>query len=197
MNILISYNWLKEYLDTKLSPQEFARLTTNAGNSVERCIDLASCYDGIVIGVIEQIEPHPSADRLKIVKTHIGKRIVDIVCGGKNIKEHQTVVVALPGSKVKWHGQGEYIELQETEIRGVKSYGMICAPEEIGFEKASQGEGMIWDLTLLTQAKPGTPFAEAMEIEDILFDIEVTTNRPDAASIIGQAREGSAVTGGT
>lgn len=194
MNILISYSWLKEHLQTKLSAEEFAKKTTNIGNSVERMIFVADAYKHMVIGCIEAIKPHPHADRLHIVKTGIGKQTLEIVCGGSNLKEGQVVVVALPGSKVRWHGQGDWVQVQETEIRGIKSFGMICAAEEIGFEKASQGEGTIWDLTGLIKAKPGTSLVKALDLDDIVFDIEVTTNRPDAASIIGQAREGGAAT---
>jgi phenylalanyl-tRNA synthetase beta chain len=162
---------------------------------VERIIDLAKNYEHIVVGRIEKIGSHPKADRLHVAGVNIGKEEVTIVCGGKNLKEGQFVAVALPGAKVKWHGEGNFIELAETEIRGIKSFGMICAAEEIGFEKLAQEKGSIWDLTSLVDVKPGTSLANALELDDQLFDIEVTTNRPDAASIIGQAREGSVVTG--
>ena len=195
MNILISYNWIKEYLKTDLSASEFAALTTNAGNSVEEMINPAQNMEHMVVGVVKELKSHPNADKLKIVITDIGSEEVEIVCGGVNLKNGQRVAVALPGTKVKWHGEGDLIELKETEIRGAKSHGMICAAEEIGFEKLPQGEMWIWDITSHTSAKAGTPLAKALELNDVIFDIEVTTNRPDCKSIIGQAREGVAVTG--
>ncbi len=194
MNILASYNWIKEYLDTDLSPEEFAYKTTAAGNSVERMDRVGDRFDNMVVGIVKKVSVHPNADKLKIVRTDIGKEIVEIVCGGENLAEDQRVVVGLPGARVKWHGEGEFVELAKTKIRGVESYGMICAVEEIGFEKLATGAKDIWDITAITDAKPGTPIAKALELEDVIFDIEVTSNRPDCKSIIGQAREGAAVT---
>ncbi len=196
MNILVSYNWMKEYLKTDLTVEEFSRLTTNAGNSVERIHSLAATYKNMVVGVVKSVDKHPNADKLRIAKTDIGSGVVEIVCGGVNLEKGQKVVVALPGALVRWHGEGDLIELKETAIRGVKSHGMICAAEEIGFEKLPHGEHDIWDISSLTKAKAGTPIADALDLDDAIMDIEVTTNRPDCASIVGQAREGSAVTGG-
>ncbi len=194
MNILASYNWIKEHLDTNLSAEEFAKLTTASGNSVERSDKLAERFNKIVVGIVKKVETHPNADKLKIAKTDIGTEVVDIVCGGENLVEGQRVVVGLPGAKVRWHGEGDLIELTLTKIRGVESHGMICAVEEIGFDKLATGKKDIWDLTNLIDAKAGTPLAEALDLDDVIFDIEVTSNRPDCYSIIGQAREGAAVT---
>ncbi|HBK34097.1 TPA: phenylalanine--tRNA ligase subunit beta [Candidatus Uhrbacteria bacterium] len=194
MNIMVSYSWLKEYLHTDLAPDVFATRMTNAGNSVERLHDLSSLYRGMVVGEVKRLSEHPNANKLHLAFTDIGGREVEIVCGGVNLKEGMKVAVALPGSKVRWHGKGDLVTLEETEIRGVKSVGMICAASELGFEKMLQGEKDIWDIGSLTDAPAGTPLAEALGLEDTLFDIEVTTNRPDAMCVIGQAREGGAVT---
>jgi len=195
MNIMISYSWLKEYLHTDLTPDVFAARMTNAGNSVEHLYSLSALYEGMVVGQIKRLSPHPNANKLFIVHTDIGGKEVEIVCGGVNLEEGMKVAVALPGSRVRWHGQGDLVTLEETEIRGVKSTGMICAANELGFEKLSQGEKDIWDIGSLTDAPVGTSLVKALDLEDTLFDIEVTTNRPDAMSVIGQAREGGAVTG--
>jgi phenylalanyl-tRNA synthetase beta chain len=195
MNILASYNWLKEFLKTDLPPEEFAKRMTAAGNSVERIHDLSERYKNVVIGDVLEINEHPNANKLRLAKTKIGKETVDIVCGGTNLAVGQKVPVALPGASVRWHGEEGWTQLHETEIRGVKSHGMICAAVELGFDKVKQGEREIWDLSSITNAKAGTPFADALGLDDVIFDIEVTTNRPDCMSIVGQAREGSAVTG--
>lgn len=198
MNILVSYNWLKEFLHTDLAPEEFARLTTASGNSVERMHVLADRYQKVVVGEVVELREHPNANKLRLAMVDIGKTgsggIVQIVCGGTNLVVGQKVSVALPGAKVRWHGEENWAELSETEIRGVKSFGMICAAVELGFEKIKQGEREIWDITSLTDAKAGTPLVDALELDDVIFDIEATTNRPDCMSIVGQAREGSAVT---
>lgn len=192
MNILVSYNWVKEYLDTDLSPDEFAKNTTAIGNSVEVTDVVASRFEKMVVGDVLELNSHPDADKLKVAKVDIGQKQVEIVCGGENLAQGQKVVVGLPGAMVRWHGEGDLIELKETKIRGVASFGMICAVEEIGFEKLPHGEKDIWDITSLTNAEAGTPLAKALELEDVVFDIEVTSNRPDCKSILGQAREGAA-----
>lgn len=191
MNILASYSWLKEYCQTTVSPEDFARELSLKSMSVESIERLGSKFDRMVVGVVQEISTHPKADRLRIAKTDIGGTVASIVCGGTNLTAQQKVVVALPGAKVKWHGEGDLVELQETEIRGVKSAGMICAAAEIGFEKLPAGEKDIWDITSWTDAPAGTPIAEALGLNDVMLDVEVTTNRPDCMGIVGLAREAS------
>ena len=195
MNILVSYNWLKEYLPTKLSAEEFAIKTTTIGNSVEQTDIFSHRWDKIVVGEVMKIKDHPDADRLKVVETKIGlMKKVDIVCGGINLQEGMKVAVALPESKVIWHGEGEPVEMKISKVRGVESYGMICAATELGLAKYPQGEKDIWDISALTKESAGVPLYKALGLDDVIFDIEVTTNRPDAASIIGQAREAGTFT---
>lgn len=184
---------MKQYYKTKLSAEDFAREFSLRSMSIEETIYLSEKYSGIIIAEIKEIIPHPNADKLKIAKTDIGNEIVEIVCGGSNIKESQKVIVALPGAKVKWHGEENWTELKPTKIRDIASHGMICAPEEIDLAKVPCGDHEIWDITNLIDSPAGTPFAEAFFANDILFDIEVTTNRPDSMSIIGLAREASVV----
>ncbi len=192
MNILASYKWLKEYVKTDLTPEEFARELSLKSMSVESIEKGSHKFENMVVGVVREIKPHPKADRLRLILTDIGSQVVEIVCGGTNLELNQKVFVALPGSKVRWHGEGDLVELKQTEIRGVKSFGMICAPAEVGFEKLQGGEHEIWDLTKVTDAKAGTPIAAALDLDDTLFDIEITTNRPDCMGIVGLAREAGA-----
>ncbi|MCX6715245.1 MAG: phenylalanine--tRNA ligase subunit beta [Candidatus Uhrbacteria bacterium] len=196
MNILISYNWLKEYLDTDLTPEEFAQKTTNSGNSVERMHDYSKSLEHVVVGEIKVVKPHPNADKLRVTEVDIGGTVVEIVCGGSNLIEGHKVVVALPGARVRWHGEGDLVEITESTLRGVKSFGMICGVDEVGFETIPHAEKEIWDLTELTDAPAGTPLAKALDLDDVVMDIEVTSNRPDCMSVIGQAREGAAAIGG-
>jgi len=196
MNILTSYDWIKEFLKTNLPYDVFAEKMTAAGNSVEHMRAFAPAMARMVLGRVKSLKPHPNADKLRLVEVDLGSEIVEVVCGGTNLKKKQKVAVALPGAKVKWHGEGDWVELQPAEIRGVKSAGMICAASELGFDKLIQGNHEIWDLSKVTRAKPGTPLAEALDLADeVVFDVEVTSNRPDCMSIVGQAREGSAATG--
>jgi phenylalanyl-tRNA synthetase beta chain len=164
--------------------------------SVEKIEKLSEKFDHMVVGVIKEIKAHPNANKLRIAVTDIGEKTVDIVCGGSNLAVGQKVFVALPGAKVKWHGEGDLITLGEAEIRGVKSIGMICTPAEIGFEKLQGEAHEVWDLSSITGAKAGTPIVEALDLHDAIFDIEVTTNRPDCMSIVGLACEGGAAVDG-
>ena len=196
MNLLVSYDWLKQYVKLKASPKEFAARLSLSGPSVERIYPQAAGLDKVVVGKILKVKPHPNADKLRVVETDLGSMTKDVVCGGSNLEEGQLVAVALPGAMVKWHGEGEPVEIKEAALRGVSSYGMICGADEIGlldrFPKKEEKE--IVDLTSLKLA-PGTPLAEALKMGDVVFDVEVTSNRPDAYSMLGMAQEASAILG--
>ncbi len=195
MNLLVSYNWIKSFLRTDVSAEVFAKEMSLAGNSVERIHRRDEFLDKVVVGFVKEVTAHPDADRLRIAKVDVGDGVErQIVCGGENLKTGQWVPVALPGAKVKWHSE-EVAEIKESKVRGVNSFGMICAAEEIGFEKIDIGERNIWDLSSVIQKpKVGILLAEVLGIQDdVVFDIEVTTNRPDAMSVLGQAREAAVV----
>ena len=192
MNILASYNWVKDYLNTKDTIAQFDKKMSLTGSSVEYIHRGKDQFEKMVVGLVKELKDHPDANALKVCVTDIGKEEVEIVCGGTNLREGMKVFVALPGSKVRWHGEGDLVELGKTKVRGVESHGMICAPSEVGFIKLQQGEKDIWDLSELTKAKSGTSVVTALDLNDTIFDIEATTNRPDQMSI-GLAREGGAV----
>jgi phenylalanyl-tRNA synthetase beta chain len=193
MNLLVSYDWLRDYVKLKKTPREFAARLSLSGPSIERIHPQGQGLEKVVVGRILKVKPHPNADKLRVVETDLGKEKKDIVCGGSNLKEGQLVAVALPGAAVRWHGEGEPVEIKIAVLRGVESYGMICAANEIGLHDLfPHAEREIMDLTG-TGAKPGTPLAEALKLDDTLFDVEVTTNRPDAFSIVGMAREAAAI----
>lgn len=196
MNNLASYTWLKEFLATNASAEEFARELSLKSMSVEKTERLTETFAHMVVGVVHAVTPHPNADKLRVVATDVGERVVEIVCGGTNVVPGMRVCVALPGAKVRWHGEGDLVTLAVTKIRGVESVGMICAPAEVGFAKLPCGDHEIWDLTTITDAHAGTPIADALGLDDVVFDIEITTNRPDAMGCVGLAREAAAAVGG-
>ena len=200
MNLLTSYAWLKEYLSSNLSPEAFAARISLSGPAVEKIIPRDELLQQVVVSRIQKVEAHPQADRLRIVTVDVGQAApLKIVCGGSNLADQQYVAVGLLGARVKWHGEGEPVTLVLTKIRGIESEGMICAAEEIGlgdlFPKTDEKE--ILDLTNLTtelNLTPGQSLAEALGIAgDVVMDIEVTTNRPDAMSLMGLAREAGAI----
>ncbi len=194
MNILLSYSWLKEYVATKKQPRDLAKLLSLHSMSVERVlpeVDLLS--DKIVLGEILEVNPHPNADRLKLAVVNVGQEKVNVVCGAPNIKVGMKIAFAKSGSMVRWHGEGDPIELKPAKVRGVESFGMICDDCEIGLAKLPNPLG-VTDYSHL-KAKVGTPMAEALKLDDTIMDTEITTNRIDAASVVGMAREVAAMTG--
>ncbi len=192
----ISINWLKNYVsipnDTNF--HDLGELLTIRTAEVEEIVDLAESFDKMVLGKVESINPHPNADKLHIVNTNIGTKSVQIICGGTNLFEGQKVAVALPGSKVRWHGEGDLVELKDAKIRGESSFGMICLSSEIGLPDDKK-DTEILDLSHL-EAKPGTPLTEALGRDDIIIDIEnkTLTHRPDLWGHYGIAREIAAIT---
>jgi len=200
MNSLVSYEWLKEYVDlSQITPDEFARLVSLSGPGVEKLIPQGKDLERVVVGFVQEVVPHPNADKLRLVKIDAGQLgTLSIVCGGSNVVVNQWVAVALVGSRVRWHGEGDLITLEPAEIRGVKSDGMICGANEIGLAEAfPHAEREILDLGKElpdVSLKAGMPLASALGLsEDVVMDIEVTSNRVDAMGMVGMAREASAI----
>ncbi len=198
MNILASYDWLGQYVDLQETPEQFAARVSLSGPGVERLYPQDAGFERIVVGKVLSVGPHPNAEKLRLAKVDIGAKKTTIVCGGSNLREDQWVVVALEGAMVRWHGEGAPVKLEPAEIRGVKSEGMICAANEVGlFDAFPHAEREILDLGEVLpklNVKPGTNLAVALGLsKDVVLDIEVTTNRPDAMCIVGLAREAAAI----
>lgn len=201
MNFLCSYDWLKEHVALTDSVDHFAARFSLSGPSVEHLLPQGDALERVVIGHVVKIESHPDADKLRLATVDIGqlqKKPLSIVCGGSNLKESQWVAVAMVGANVRWHGQGERVTLTPTEIRGVKSDGMICAANEIGlFDAFPHNDREILDLErAIPEGKwqAGMRLADALGIgNDVVMDVEVTTNRVDTMSVTGLAREASAI----
>ena len=191
----VSLNWIRDYvkLPADADLKKLAFDLTMSTVEVEDAVDLGASFHDMVVGVINTIEQHPNADKLKVCKTDIGGgRVEDIVCGGSNLREGMKVAVALPGSVCRWHGEGEPVEIKKSKLRGVDSYGMICGAVEIGLESLfpSTEEAHILDLSDF-DAPAGTPLAAALDLNDIILEIDnkSMTNRPDLWGHYGIARE--------
>ncbi len=181
----ITLNWIKEFLDTsELDPAEAADMLTMSGTEVEKVETPGKGYDRIVIGLIKSFTGHPDADKLSLCKVDSGRRVLDIVCGADNFKPGDRVALALEGAKI-----GE-TKIKRSKIRGVYSEGMMCSEAELGLSTDSRGI-MILDDSLAV----GEDFASQTGLDDVVFDLEITPNRPDCLSVIGIAREISAMTG--
>ena len=190
----VSLNWIRDYvqLPADADLKRLAYDLTMSTVEVEDAVELAKQFEHMAVGVINAVEQHPNADKLKVCKTDIGGEIKDIVCGGSNLTEGMKVAVALPGAMCKWHGEGEPVEIKKSKLRGVESYGMICGAVEIGLESLfpSTEEAHILDLSGF-DAPAGTPLAEALDLNDIILEIDnkSMTNRPDLWGHYGIARE--------
>ena len=190
----VSLNWIRDYvqLPADADLKKLAYDLTMSTVEVEDTIELAKQFDHMVVGVINTIEQHPNADKLRVCMTDIGGRVESIVCGGSNLREGMKVAVALPGSVCRWHGEGEPVEIKKSKLRGVDSYGMICGAVEIGLADLfpTKEEAHILDLSDF-DAPAGTPLADALNLNDIILEIDnkSMTNRPDLWGHYGIARE--------
>ncbi len=183
--MLVSFNWLKDYVDVELNPDEVATLLTMAGLEVESVEDLYPQLENVIVARIEEIRPHPNADKLKICMVNDGKEILPVVCGAPNIADGQNVAFARIGAKLPGG-----MEVKKAKIRGEVSYGMICSEKELDI--GSDHSGI---LVVEGDFSPGTPLAEALELDDTILEVAITPNRGDCLSYLGIAREVAALTG--
>lgn len=194
----IAKQWLQDFVDiSKVSSEELMEVLTMHTVEVEEIINQAKNLEHVVVGKVTKVEKHPDADRLNVCEVSVGRSTVPVVCGGSNVREGMLCSLGKVGAKVKWHGEGDVIELKKTKIRGVASEGMICAAEEIGlgdiFKKKDEKE--ILDLSDIIDAKPGTPLAEALGLDSDVLDVDnkSMTHRPDLWGHYGLAREVAAI----
>ncbi|MFZ5365185.1 MAG: phenylalanine--tRNA ligase subunit beta [Patescibacteria group bacterium] len=194
----ISINWLKKYVNLDdLSPKEIANKLTMSTVEVESVEPVAKMLENVFVGRIEQVMAHPNANKLRLADVNLGNETVRVVCGGTNLESGMLVALAKPGAKILWHGEGEPVRLEPTDIRGEKSFGMICAADEIGLAGIySHPFGQILDLSE-EKLTVGDPLAKALELDDYVVEIDnkSLTNRPDLWSHFGIARELAAIFG--
>ncbi|NTW27333.1 MAG: phenylalanine--tRNA ligase subunit beta [Candidatus Moranbacteria bacterium] len=176
-----SYNWLKELSDTTKTATEVAQLITTHSFEVESVEKIGSDFEGVVVGKILELAKHPNADKLQLTKIEVGDgKILDIVCGAHNISVGDHVPVATIGTILPGNFQ-----IKESEIRGEKSCGMLCAEDELGLGTSHEGI-----LLLDKKTKIGTPLSEIMNNNDEILDIKVLPDRAhDAVSHVAMARE--------
>ncbi len=191
----LSLNWIKDYvkIPDNMDLSEFAYQLTMSTVEVEGAHDIAKGFDHIVVGEILTVNPHPNADKLRVCSVNTGDEAPhDIVCGGSNLAPGMKVVVAAPGAWVRWHGEGEPVEIKAAKLRGVPSYGMICGADEVGISELfpPKDDHEIVDLSDF-DVTPGQNVAVALGLDDIILEIDnkSMTNRPDLWGHYGMARE--------
>jgi len=188
MDLKLSYNWINEYLKSKKSVADFARELSLKCQSVERIHEVKPTFSGVITARIIDIVKHPNADKLRLPTVDTGREKLQIVCGAPNIEVGQIVPLALADAVL---GLGtENFKIKKTNIRGIDSNGMLCSQKELGL-----GEDHTGIMILPPDTPIGKKLEEVMPINDYVLDIEVTSNRPDAMSVVGLAREGAAALG--
>jgi len=183
----VSYNWLKEYVDFDMTPQEVADALTSIGleiDGLEEVQTIKGGLEGLVIGEVLTCEAHPNSDHLHITTVNVGtEEPLHIVCGAPNVAAGQKVVVAIVGTKL--YDGDECITIKKSKIRGEESFGMICAEDEIGI--GTDHSGII---VLPDSAVPGTLAKDYYNIKsDYVLELDITPNRADACSHYGVARD--------
>ena len=184
----VPIGWLKDYVDVTLPPPEIARRLTLAGNEVDRLEVIGGGWESIVVGEIKAVNPHPNADRLRLVTVNWGSQEKTVVCGAPNLNIGDKIAFASVGARLIDGHSGKIFRLKAAKIRDIVSAGMVCSEKELGLSAEHGGI-----LVLPTSAPLGKPLFEVLG--DVVFNLEITPNRPDCLSIIGIAREISALTG--
>jgi phenylalanyl-tRNA synthetase beta chain len=181
----VSLNWLKEHVDIELSPEDLGHLLTMAGLEVEGLEMVGQNLDDILVARILDVSPHPNADRLSLCRVDTGTEIISVVCGAPNASEGVLAPLILPGVKLP-----DGTKMKESRIRGEVSKGMLLAEDEMGLTDDHAGIMILPEGT-----PPGTSLSSLLSFPDWVFDVSITPNRPDCASVLGIAREIAANTG--
>lgn len=191
----VSYEWLNDYVNLDgITPSEIAHSLTMSGLEVEEVEEVKPKFTNIITAKIEKIDNHPNADKLHLVTVNTGNETRTVVCGAQNIEEGQIIPYASVGSKVLDRKTGEQFELTPAVIRGVQSEGMLCSQDELGLEGLQEEDGILILNRLLKEIKLGEPLEKVLNINDeIIFHTAPTANRGDQMSVIGIAREISAL----
>ena len=182
----VTLDWLKEFVDFDLTPEELADRLTMAGLEVDAIERIGEGIDDrVVVGKVISVERHPNADKLKICHVDVGAQKLQVVCGAPNVREGMLAPMALIGSNLPIG-----MTLKVAKIRGVESYGMLCSERELGLSEDASG------LMELPEELPvGMRLNEALNLPTVVIEFDLTPNRPDCLSVYGIAREISAITG--
>ncbi|MDR3592892.1 MAG: phenylalanine--tRNA ligase subunit beta [Negativicutes bacterium] len=188
-----SVKWLKDYVEFSQTPEKLADMLTMAGVPVENIDYLGQGIENVVTGRIVELTPHPNADKLQVCKMDIAGLTVTVVTGATNVRSGDIVPVALVGAKLPTG-----LEIQAADFRGVQSQGMLCSAEELNMDnKIVPPEAREGIYILPADTPVGVDIRQALGLDDVVLEFELTPNRADCFSIIGLAREVAVLTGGT
>lgn len=177
--MIVTYNWLKEFVDFDLTPEELSALLTMLGLEVEGMRSIGGELDDVVVARVVEKAQHPNADKLSLCKVDNGKEILSVVCGASNFVSGDTVALAQVGATLP----GDF-KIKKSKIRGEESCGMLCSEKELALAEESAG------IMVLPKELPlGIPLFQALGLRDTIFEIGLTPNRADCLSVVGVARE--------
>ena len=192
--MLLPLSWLKEYVDVDVTPEELAKKLLSVGFEVEGIERKGEDIKNVVVGKIEKIEKHENSEHLVVCQVNVGEEhggVVQIVTGANNVFEGALIPAALVGARLPGG-----IKIEKAKLRGVPSFGMMCSGGELKISEAEyKGASVNGILILNDDAKIGQDIKEYLGLDDVIFDISVTANRPDCQSVLGMAREVAAVLG--
>ena len=174
-----SENWLREWVNPKISTEELVAQLTMAGLEVDSVEPAANKFTGVVVGEVLSVEKHPDADKLNVCQVSSGKENFQVVCGAPNVAAGQKVPFALVGAEL-----ADDFKIKQAKLRGLESNGMLCSAEELGLAEKSDG---ILELPL--DATVGQDFRDYLNLDDSIIDVDLTPNRGDCLSVQGIARE--------
>ena len=175
-------SWLRSFCNPRLSGREIADKLTMSGLEVEAYEPVGPAFSGVVVGEVVSVEKHPNADKLTVCKVKAGKETVQVVCGAPNVRVGMKAPLARLGAQLP------SLEIKAAELRGVKSEGMLCSARELGLSDDHSG-------LLEIDAKAGSDARSALGLDDYVLTLKLTPNRADCLSVLGVARELSAITG--
>jgi phenylalanyl-tRNA synthetase beta chain len=186
-----SESWLRSMVDPKMTSDELSHLLTMSGLEVEEVEPVAPPFTNIVVGLVVETAKHPNADRLNVCQVDVGTgTMLNIVCGAPNVRPGLKVPCAMVGAILPPGADGKPFEIKLGQLRGVESQGMLCSAREL---KLSEDHGGL--LELPEDAPVGKNFRDYFELNDLKFTIKLTPNKADCLSVLGVAREVSALTG--
>ncbi len=184
----VPLTWLKDYVTINMHHADLAHRLTMAGNEVGSIDAMGESWDKVYVGHVQSITPHPNADRLRLATVDLSNEQITVVCGAPNIEKGQKIAFAKVGASLFDSRSGTQQVLKSARIRGIDSEGMVCSALELGL-----GDDHSGILVLPDESETGVPLADVLG--DVIFDLELTPNRPDCFSVLGIAREVAAITG--
>ncbi|MDB5747016.1 MAG: phenylalanine--tRNA ligase subunit beta, partial [Massilia sp.] len=186
-----SENWLRSMVDPKMSSDELSHLLTMSGLEVEEVEAVAPPFSNVVVAEVVAVAKHPNADRLNVCQVDVGSgTLLNIVCGAPNVRAGMKAICAQAGAVLPPGADGKPFEIKVGKLRGVESQGMMCSAKELRISEESSGL-----MELPADAPVGTSIRDYLGLDDLKFTIKLTPNKADCLSVLGVAREVSALTG--